>query len=347
MDQRLTNFFLGLLSDTEKEQLFSELDANESLREEFAHLQNQFSLANMLSQEGDEEYAADRFNELKARARKAIFRRIALRITKYAAAILILIGTGLIFNKYVTKFGYTQFTVVEAPVGQRLELTLDDGTKVWLGPLSKLKIPVEFDSDLRTVELDGEGLFDVTKDKDRPFIVKTKGYNVRVLGTKFNVFAYSRSSLFETSLLEGAVEVYNNKNESEKVTLSPNEKVILSADRLEKIAKTDDEETTPSATGKKITIPYNNLVITEIDTDEAQYLQSGILSFEDKSFGEILGKLEIRYDVEFNIVNKSLLSHPFSAKFRESDNIETILNALQESHSFKFKRKTENMIDIY
>ena len=83
---------------------------------------------------------------------------------------------------------YTEITV---PKGQRVHLTLPDGSEAWLSSLSTLKWPSVFSSDARTVELDGEGFFTVTKDASRPFTVQTQKYDVRVLGTEFNVYAYS------------------------------------------------------------------------------------------------------------------------------------------------------------
>lgn len=85
---------------------------------------------------------------------------------------------------------------VWSPPGQRLRLTLDDGTIVWLNSQSTLSFPAYFNADERIVELNGEGYFEVKKNKDIPFIVRTAEYDVEVLGTTFNVFAYQSEDLF-------------------------------------------------------------------------------------------------------------------------------------------------------
>ena len=107
------------------------------------------------------------------------------------------------------------------PAGQRVELVLEDGTRVWLNSKSKLTYPTSFGKKEREVILDGEGYFEVTKNEKAPFIVKTHKYDIKVLGTTFNISAYqNKLSAFETSLLEGAVEVFSSNN-TEHVSLTP------------------------------------------------------------------------------------------------------------------------------
>ena len=97
-------------------------------------------------------------------------------------------------------------------------MTLHDGTSVWLSPQSKIKIPKAFNRNSRTEELNGQGYFEVTKNAKKPFIVKTQRFNIQVLGTRFNVFAYAgKENKFETCLVEGRVLVYNKNNRNEKV----------------------------------------------------------------------------------------------------------------------------------
>ncbi|MEI6143875.1 MAG: FecR family protein, partial [Mariniphaga sp.] len=96
---------------------------------------------------------------------------------------------------------------LHVPVGQRAELTLTDGTKVWLNAKTTLTFPNQFSGLTREVKMDGEGYFSVTSNKLKPFIVKTEKYDVRVFGTQFNLMTYSGKGIFETSLIEGAVEV--------------------------------------------------------------------------------------------------------------------------------------------
>ena len=86
---------------------------------------------------------------------------------------------------------------IYVPAGQRAELMLADGTKVWLNSRSTLTFPGSFKGNIRNVKLDGEGYFAVTKNVEQPFIVETNKCNVKVLGTELNVMAYAADSVWE------------------------------------------------------------------------------------------------------------------------------------------------------
>ena len=88
---------------------------------------------------------------------------------------------------------------ITVPAGQRINITLADGTNVWLNARTTIQYPITFNEKERLVKLDGEAYFDVTKDKSKPFIVQTNNYNVEVLGTKFDVDSYSETEIFETT----------------------------------------------------------------------------------------------------------------------------------------------------
>ena len=94
--------------------------------------------------------------------------------------------------------------------------------EVWLNSRSTLTFPGSFKGDIRNVKLDGEGYFAVTKNVEQPFIVETNKCNVKVLGTEFNVMAYAADSVWETSLLEGAVEILVPGSNNSGMRLEPN-----------------------------------------------------------------------------------------------------------------------------
>lgn len=94
------------------------------------------------------------------------------------------------------------------PAGQRAQITLADGTKVWLNAQSTLTYSHDFGRNERNVELDGGAYFEVAKNKEIPFYVNTETNQVRVVETHFNVCAYRGSNEFTTTLLEGIVDIY-------------------------------------------------------------------------------------------------------------------------------------------
>ncbi|WP_270089087.1 FecR family protein [Sphingobacterium sp. SYP-B4668] len=122
---------------------------------------------------------------------------------------------------------------VEVPKGGQYKVTLPDGTKVWLNAASSLRYPTQFIGDLREVELTGEGYFDVTADKSMPFVVKSRGQFVKVLGTEFNINAYENEALVSTTLIEGKVHVSRAANRGDVRELHPGQQAVMSSGRID------------------------------------------------------------------------------------------------------------------
>ena len=259
--------------------------------------------------------------ELGSRINRKQIRRLYLNLAKYAAVVaILLVNIWLLTDKFIPEEKAPLYTKIEVPKGQRIFMTLQDGTEAWLSPRSVIKIPNEFSKDERSVELDGEGFFSVTKDSKRPFIVKTQHYDIKVLGTRFNVFAYSESERFETNLVKGSVQVTNNSKPEENFILKPNEMVSLL---------------------------NGNLIKTAASFNNEEYLKSGIFYFSNKKFSEILDYLTLWYNVKFDVKSSARIDQYVSGKFRQSDEIERILKALQGVHHFQYKIINNEEIEIY
>lgn len=321
MNEQLDKYFLGELSDTEKAILFDQIESSPKNKTEFIRMQNTVTISKLAEQSKDNEWAAQKIKELETSINRKQIRRFYLNAAKYAAVIAILLANiWLLTDKFIPEEKLPLYTQIEVPKGQRIYMTFQDGTEAWLSPRSVIRIPSEFSKDERSVELDGEGFFSVTKDAKRPFIVKTQQYNIKVLGTKFNVFAYSKSKRFETNLVEGRVQVFNNHDPEENIILQPNEMVALT---------------------------NGNLIKSMASFNNEDYLESGIFYFSNKKFSEILDYLTLWYNVKFSIKDSAKIDQYVSGKFRQSDDIERILKALQGVHHFKYKIITNEEIEIY
>lgn len=240
-----------------------------------------------------------------------------IEFLKVAAVILItFLGTKAFFD---WKEDPVKMQTVIVPAGQRAELLLADGTKVWLNSRSKLKFPDRFQKDARNVELDGEGYFEVTHQEEAPFTVHTSRYDVKVLGTEFNVKAYNSKNQFETSLLKGCVEV-SDANKSQIVRLRPDEQVISDGSQL----------------------------IRSVILDKNYFRwKEGLLCLDDESIGGLIDKLELYYDVKIIVQQASLMKYHYSGKFRISDGVEHVLKVLQLKHKFTYtKDEEQNLIII-
>lgn len=320
MKEQLDKYFAGTLTDTEKLNLFREMDHDAVLKDDMADMQNLMALSGLMDKEDDHRLAAEKMKELERMANKRKVLRVARWVMKYAAVAVLLFCTWFLSEKYTLEKHQDEAIWIEAPQGQRVYLTLADGTEAWLSSRTKMKVPNQFNNKERVVELDGEGFFAVKKDAKRPFIVKTKQYNVQVLGTQFNVFAYSGSRDFETDLLEGSVYVYHKDDTQRGLYLKPDEKVYLKDGKLLKSMS---------------------------NFKQSKYLKNGVFTFEDKPFGELLTRLELWYDVKFTVAKPAIRDYVFSGKFRQSDEIQSILQAIQEVGKFNFRIITENEIEIY
>jgi len=209
---------------------------------------------------------------------------------------------------------------LHVPAGQRVELTLSDGTKVWLNSLTTFIFPTQFTETTRDVYLDGEGYFEVTKDAGKQFKVNTQDHIVKVLGTEFNVFAYSKNNSFETALINGAVEIATQDNRL-NIPLTPGNRVYLD----------------------------NNQLITSSIRDYDYFLwKKGIISFNHERVEDILKKLELYYDIQIENHNKRIVNIRYTGKFRTKDGIEHVLNVLQVPTGLRYKKDNENnRIQIY
>lgn len=158
--------------------------------------------------------------------RKYILKLKTRRLCQYAAVILLIIGAAIGGHFYTdpteTEKSSSQY-LVNTEKGQRANVTLPDGTVVWLNSYTRLSYDVGYGGSKRVVSLTGEAFFDVANDKERPFIVKTKGMDVEALGTTFNVKAYNEDTRIVATLFSGSVRV---SAAGRDVTLSPDEDAI-------------------------------------------------------------------------------------------------------------------------
>lgn len=242
--------------------------------------------------------------ESRSQNRKTIVRRIAS--WSVAASILLLVG----FSVSFLLFGHKAPSMsVFVPMGQRTELALGDGTHVWLNSGSRLDVYEGFNSRTREVKLDGEAYFSVTKSTEKPFVVHTKSYNVKVMGTEFNVCSYTNAPEWSVVLVNGQVEVCDDNDVN--LVLTPNTKAELVG---------------------------NKLVTSEFSDHDALLWRRGIMSFEDASFHEIFAKLEAYFQVDFQVEDSEILDRRSTCKFMISDGIDCIMGILLmgENLSYEF-----------
>lgn len=220
--------------------------------------------------------------------------------------------------------------------GEKKEVWLPDSTRVLLNAGSTLQIDSIFGQHSRKVYLTGEALFDVTHNKDLPFSVYVKNFEVKVLGTLFNVKAYPDDKEEVASLIKGKIELVMKNQGGKSFILQPNEKAVVSnlQDGQADILPASVARKTPLITG----VNYNAKDSSIIETSWA-YNRFDIYN---RKFIEIQADLERLYDVKISFKDNAVANYRFSATF-ENETIEQILQALQLSYPFHYKIQDEHI----
>lgn len=191
------------------------------------------------------------------------------------------------------------------PAGKREQVTLPDGSRVWLNSGSLLLYPSVFTSPDREVYLAGEGYFDVQNKADRPFVVKTRTLQVEVVGTRFNLSAYPEAEKITTTLEEGSVRVSLSSGEQVTYLLKPDEQLIYLPE-------------TGEIRQKKVTAPYYS-----------NWRKGGLL-FTNTAFKEILRTLERVYNVRIHLQTSAYDSNRLTIRFNENETLENVWMLIKE-----------------
>lgn len=216
---------------------------------------------------------------------------------------------------------YSGMQTITVPPGQRVHIMLEDSTSVWLNSNTTFTYSQSFSEGKREVTLDGEAFFDVSHNKDVPFIVKTHRYDIVVTGTKFNVYAYKKENeSFQAALLDGAINIIDSKTKNHEAYLIPNQEV------------------------KEI-----GGVLTKFTIDNPDHFRwkEGLICLDDIAFDLLMKKFSIYYDINIDIVNPDVKNYRCTGKFRQSDGIEYALKVIQKDLNFTYERiGSENNVTI-
>ena len=287
------------------------LDADESHVREFMalHKLNDISLLNQ----------PDSKIDVQKKKKTITFRQIGYELAKIAAILILFWGGTKLYETTSVKENVIAYQTLYVPAGQRAELILPDSTHVWLNARSKLVYPISFGKDIRQVELNGEAYFDVIHNEKQPFVVKTPQMDIQVLGTEFNVTAYSSSSDFAVALLRGCIE--------------------LSSPRLSSNYRMKEKE--------HIRLQNNKLISKDISDYDYFRWKEGLICFNNESVATIIEKLKLYYDIDIEVYNQKFINSRYTGKFRTKDGIEQVLRVLQIEHKFTYTKNNDlNLITI-
>lgn len=213
------------------------------------------------------------------------------------------------------------FNTLVVPYGKRTQITLSDGSKVWLNSGSKLVYPASLKEE-RNVYIEGEAIFEVTHSEQHPFFVVTKDFEIKVLGTVFNVNAYPDDNISSTVLERGKIELSSSaKNlfSKERLTIIPGTMAIFNS--------------TEKAFHQQ-----------KVNAQNYMSWRDGYFIFKDEPLANIIKKLERYYNIEIVLQNKNLGKEAFSGNLNLRNTPEEVLNVIAQTTPFIVRHEDQKLI---
>lgn len=308
-------FFEGTLSYDEEHMLFGLLQENEEQRARFEAMEQAWNATHVPSAAVEEEWRRgwcriQGKSPIRMRSRKMCLRR---KLAAAAVALVLVLSLVTYFFSSHHAGPEAYYTCI-APLGGKAEVVLPDGSRVWLNAGSDLRYPASFGGDSRMVELNGEAYFEVAKHAGSKFTVNTKGYDVIVHGTKFNISAYDDDATVTTTLLEGSVQVSLG---NERVMMVPGEKVTLN-----------------QVSGE--------LIKTKASTKANAWIH-GNTEYESITLANLVKVLSRRFNMNITVQSPSLRDERLAISLNNGEDFDGIIRGLQRIIPIRVVRNGKNV----
>lgn len=216
------------------------------------------------------------------------------------------------------------YNTLTVPYGKRSKITLSEGTIVWLNSGSKMVYPAVFAENKREVYLDGEAIFEVSKDPERPFTVQSQQFDIEVIGTIFNLNAYSEDKSSSAVLKEGSIKLIRKTKAylpAENKMVSPGEMISFNREN-------------------------EQFLVQKVNASDYLSWHRGYYIFRSETLGNILTRISRYYNIEIDLKDKQLAQITFSGRLDLKSSPEEVLNTIKKTTSFNFKEE-EQGITIY
>lgn len=315
MEVKLFQYFNNTLSEQERVEVEAWINLSEENRK-IAHQLYWLCCVDDTLQTMEAVDTCAALRKVQGRIAAARRRELWNRVGRVAAVLFIpIVALALFFLSRPAQVEEAmQFVELRTTSGVVSCVTLPDSSKVWLNSNSYLKYPVRFQGSERRVELVGEGYFDVAKDEQHKFVVKTNAMEVEVLGTEFNIDAYERSGRdVRTTLVEGSVKMTfdGSDNQLHTIMLSPGQRVNINP-------------------------VSRQWGVESVNTLATASWKEGRMIFDRTPFEEALRMIENRFNVEFVVKNSAYYDHNFTGMFTDQ-RLDIILEHFKRSSNMRFK----------
>jgi transmembrane sensor len=322
IDKVISHYLNGQINDQEQkflDQWLAESDENKKILKNLELAWNQQLYKSSEADHKEDEIARSIWRKAQ-REQHTPFRSKTSYYWRAAAILFIIITASFFLNEFgfenkVNQVQPVAEVIKQNPHGQKSQIMLPDGSKVWLNAGSTLSFPERFADSVRLVKLSGEAFFDVASDTLRAFTVISGGISTTALGTSFNILAYDTSSI-QVSLLSGIVRVNNLTQKDNAIVLKPG-----------------------------FAVSYNN----SGDSNTYQFNQAnvlawkeGILLFDNDNFDEFILKIERWYGVNVKVIGEKPAHWYFNATYSNTY-LKEILNHISYSKNIKYKLDEKNL----
>lgn len=300
-----------------KRSVLSTLNGDKNSKDEYNRLKNTLALL-----ASEKEMPSDQVEELyrnfqqQLNSRKQSDKLNVYSYLKYAAILIFAVSISSLYFYYQNKNQISNNsrlfdTSVVAENGQRSKVILPDSSVVWLNSGSKITYNNNFGFTNREIKLIGQAFFQITKNKKIPLIVSCFDLKVKVLGTRFDVNAYSTNEELSVTLLSGSVELLHSNNESFQNKIVPGE-----------MAQFD--------------IHSGKVVVHKVNVDRITAWTDGILYFNDSPMEKVLTQLERKYNIDIEVKNPKIFKSLFTATIK-NETLEEIFRSIEYSCSVHCK----------
>lgn len=336
----IISYLTGSITDEELSRLNDWIKENPQNRQQFQSLKNAWLLAGY-KPEDHREHSEDSLDRLRilmdSNSSVVSHRSILLKYLKLAASWIIFLALGsLITYWYTAKNNGSQIAgdpgkvEVHSPLGSRSRITMPDSTLIWLNAGTTITYDKGYGTNTRAVDLEGEAYFNVKSDNRHPFIVHTSDIDIRALGTRFNVKAYTEEKSITATLEEGKIDINvpGSGFKKENILLKPNENFIYnkkSSGNAEKMQILPGDPVSPEKVSPENSV---NIIISNVKTELYTSWKDQRWIIEREPFNTLVPMLERRYNMKIIFQDPGIRDFKFTGTV-ENESIGELLNAIK------------------
>ncbi len=312
-------YLKGNLCKTEESELHDWINSSEKNYRAFKKYIQENQFAQIHSEETDQAWRNLKEKLSRHHLPKSEKKIVVPDWLKVAAIVAVALLAGFFANRLTQTNHYSNaLNEITVPKGEKVQVILSDGTKVYLNAGTHFEYPGVFSGNERNVAIVGEAFFNVAKNRSRPFIIKTPGFQVEVTGTSFDLSTYKEDEENSLTLKTGKVTI---TSDGRNYKVSPGQKYIFN---------------TQTQKSK----------ITKADLQKSFLWREGVTVIDDQNLEEIRKLLERKFDVQIRITDKKYKAIRYTGQFKPHETLEDILDLIRETSPVKFKYKINEEKDI-